>query len=172
MKTFHDNADRTWTVAINVDALKRVRSLCDVDLVDALQDGGTLLEKLTTDPVLLCDVIFAVCKEEADAKGVSDVDFGKGMAGDPIEEATAALLEELVGFFPRGRREVFGRLMEKKRLYEAKALELANTKLDDPELDARVEKAMTDALAGLPLAAESSAKTSGDLSTAAPASSG
>ena len=162
MKTFHDNAGRTWTVAINVDSLKRVRSLCDVDLVDAVQDGGTILARLTNDPVLLCDVIYAACKEEADAKGVSDVDFGKGMAGDPIEEATSALLEELVGFFPRGRREVLGRLMEKKRLYEAKALELANAKLDDPELDARVEKAMEEALAGL----------SGDLSTAAPPSSG
>ena len=27
MKTFKDNAERTWTVSINVDAIKRVRSL-------------------------------------------------------------------------------------------------------------------------------------------------
>lgn len=170
MKTFHDSAGRTWTVAANVDALKRVRSLCEVDLLDAVQDGGTLLEKLTHDPVLLCDVIFAVCKEEADAKSISDVDFGKAMAGDPIEEATAALLEELVDFFPKARREVFSRVMEKKRRYEAKALELASAKLDDPELDTRVEQAMQEALASLDAELGRASGTSGPSSIGAPAS--
>ena len=30
MKTFNDNAGRTWTVAINVDCIKRVKALLDV----------------------------------------------------------------------------------------------------------------------------------------------
>ena len=33
MKTFIDNAGRTWTVAVNVDAIKRVRDLADVNLL-------------------------------------------------------------------------------------------------------------------------------------------
>lgn len=135
MKTFHDSAGRTWTVAANVDALKRVRSLCEVDLLDAVQDGGTLLEKLTHDPVLLCDVIFAVCKEEADAKSISDVDFGKAMAGDPIEEATAALLEELVDFFPRPRREVLRKVLDKLKKLEGMTLAAATKVLDSEDLE-------------------------------------
>jgi len=101
MKTFTDNAGRTWTIAINVDAIKRVRGLLDVDLLDILD--GQLIERLYRDPVLLCDVVYAVCKPEADAKGVSDEDFGRAMAGDAIEHATKALLEELVGFSPSPR---------------------------------------------------------------------
>jgi hypothetical protein len=32
MRTFNDNAGRTWTIAINVAAIKRVRGLLNVDL--------------------------------------------------------------------------------------------------------------------------------------------
>ncbi|MCK4660506.1 MAG: hypothetical protein KAV82_13370 [Phycisphaerae bacterium] len=72
MKSFTDNAGRSSTIAINVDAIKRVRGLLDVDLLKIVE--GTLIEKLIRDPVLLCDVVYAVCKPEADAKDVSDED--------------------------------------------------------------------------------------------------
>ncbi|HOI57049.1 MAG TPA: hypothetical protein PLP01_17490, partial [Phycisphaerae bacterium] len=102
MKTFVDNAGRTWTVAVNVDAIKRVRTLCAVNLLEIVE--GDLLGRLANDPILLCDVLYAVCKPELDAKGVSDEDFGRAMGGDVIEAATAAFLEEMVGFFPSPKR--------------------------------------------------------------------
>jgi hypothetical protein len=102
MKTFTDNAGRTWTVAINVDAIKRVKGLLDVNLLEIVE--GTLIEKLIRDPVLLCDVIYAVCKPQADEQNISDEDFGRAMAGDAIEHATRALLDELVGFSPKPER--------------------------------------------------------------------
>jgi hypothetical protein len=101
MKTFTDNAGRTWTIAINVDAIKRVKGLLDVNLLEIVE--GTLIEKLIRDPVLLCDVIYVVCKPQADEQNISDEDFGRAMAGDAIEHATRALLEELVGFSPSPR---------------------------------------------------------------------
>ncbi|MBK8915045.1 MAG: hypothetical protein IPM64_10685 [Phycisphaerales bacterium] len=101
MKTFNDNAGRTWTIAIHVDAIKRVRGLLNVDLLEIVE--GRLVERLYRDPILLCDVVYAVCKPEADALGVSDEEFGRAMAGDAIERATTALLEELVGFSPSPR---------------------------------------------------------------------
>src|SRR5262245_66118902 len=98
VKTFNDNAGRTWTVAINVDAIKRVRGLLSVDLLEVVE--GKLIETLIRDPILLCDVVYAVCKPEADAKHVSDEDFGRAMSGDAIDHATKALLEDLVDFSP------------------------------------------------------------------------
>jgi hypothetical protein len=83
MRTFNDNAARSWTVQINVDAIKRVRDLVKVNLLEVVE--GKLIEQLVSDPILLCDVIYAVCKPEADAKSVTDVDFGKAMAGDAID---------------------------------------------------------------------------------------
>ena len=138
MKTFNDNAGRTWTVTINVDAIKRVKSLLSVNLLEAVE--GKLLERLVSDPVLLCDVIYAVCKPEADAKGVSDEDFGRSMAGNAIDLATTALLEELVDFFPQQRRRLLRKALEKLRKLESMALTAAETRLDSPELERQMQE--------------------------------
>jgi hypothetical protein len=142
MKTFSDNAARTWTVQVNVDAIKRVRDLAQVNLLEVV-DGNTqgvgLLGRLVSDPILLCDVIYALCKPEADAKSVSDVDFGRAMAGDAIDAATTALLEELVGFFPQGRRAVLAKALSKLRALETAALKAVDARLDSPELERRME---------------------------------
>jgi hypothetical protein len=137
VKTFNDNAGRTWTVTVNVDAVKRVKSLLAVNLMEAVE--GKLLERLVSDPVLLCDVIYAVCKPEADAKGVSDADFGRAMAGDAIDLATTALLEELVDFFPLARRQLLRKALEKLRKLESMAFQAAQDRLDSPELERRMQ---------------------------------
>ncbi|MBX3408239.1 MAG: hypothetical protein KF869_15920, partial [Phycisphaeraceae bacterium] len=92
MRSFKDNQGRLWSVEINVTAIKRVRGLTGEDLMQVIE--GTLIEKFIRDPVLLCDVVYAICKPEADARSVSDEEFGKAMAGDAIEAATTAVLEE------------------------------------------------------------------------------
>lgn len=138
MKTFVDNAGRTWTVAVNVDAIKRVRTLCQVNLLEIVE--GDLLGRLANDPILLCDVLYAVCKPELDAKAVSDEDFGRAMGGDVIEAATAAFLEEMVGFFPSPKRAVLAKALGKLRVLEERALRAVETRLDDPRLLAEVEK--------------------------------
>lgn len=141
MKTFTDNAGRTWTIAINVDAIKRVRGLLDVNLLEVVE--GTLIERLVRDPVLLCDVVYAVCKPEADSQGVSDEEFGRAMAGDAIEHATKALLEELVGFSPSPRdRQNLGRVLETTWNAMDKARDLIEARLESGELDRVVERAL------------------------------
>ena len=136
MKTFSDNAGRLWVVSLNIDTVKRVRSLLEVDLLQVVE--GKLLERLVADPVLLCDILFVICKTEADARNVTDEDFGRGLAGDAIDAATKALLEELVDFFPLGKRRLLGKALEKLRTLEARALTLAEQRLDSPELEKKV----------------------------------
>jgi hypothetical protein len=158
MKTFNDNAGRTWTIAINVDAIKRVRSLLEVDLLEIVE--GKLIEKLIRDPVLLCDVVYAVCRPEADAKGVSDEDFGRAMAGDAIEHATKALLEDLVGFSPSPRdRANLRRVLETTWNVMDRARELVEKRLDSGELEKVVEQALAIAGSSSGAAPESSAST-------------
>ena len=36
MKSFADSANRTWMLEINVGAIKRVRALCDVNIIDVI----------------------------------------------------------------------------------------------------------------------------------------
>jgi hypothetical protein len=136
MKTFTDNQGRSWTVEINVATVKRVRSLANVDLLEIVE--GTLIEKLIRDPVLLCDVVYAVCKPQADERQIMDEDFGKAMAGDAIEHATTALLEELVSFCPSPRdRANLGRVLTTTRNVMEHARTLIEASLGDLEQSAR-----------------------------------
>jgi len=144
MRSFTDNAGRTWTLAINVGAIKRVRGLLEVDLLEVVE--GKLIERFIRDPVLLCDVVYAVCKPEADAKGVSDEEFGKAMAGDAIEHATKALLEELVGFSPSPRdRANLQRVLEATWTAIDRARDVVEARLTSGELDRVVEQALATA---------------------------
>ncbi|NLE57916.1 MAG: hypothetical protein GX616_06115 [Planctomycetes bacterium] len=141
MKTFVDNAGRTWTVTVNVDAIKRVRGLLNVDLLEILE--GTLIERLIRDPVLLCDVVYAVCKPEADARNVTDEEFGRAMAGDVIEQATTVLLEELVDFCPSPRdRKNLGRVLTTTRRMMERARDLIEQRLDSGQIERQVEQAL------------------------------
>ncbi|OQA79895.1 MAG: hypothetical protein BWY31_04137 [Lentisphaerae bacterium ADurb.Bin242] len=141
MKSFTDNAGRVWTLAVNVAAIKRVRALCGVDLnsiieLDAKnQPTAKLLERLSTDPVLLVDVLYAVCKPECDQKNVSDGEFGTAMAGDAIDHATAALLDEIIDFFPEAKRMAFRKILSATRRFEAIARNRMETLLADGKFE-------------------------------------
>ena len=112
MKTFTDSQGRTWNVTVNVSAIKRVRDVLGVDLLDVANND--LLSRLADDPCLLVDVFFVLSKPEADAKGVSDEDFGRGMVGGVLDEASAALMKELLDFFPSAQRaKALGRMARK-----------------------------------------------------------
>lgn len=144
MKTFTDNAGRTWTIAVNVDAMKRVKGLLGVDLMEAVE--GKLLERLSGDPVLLCDVVYALVKPQADQASVSDEDFGRSMAGDAIDLATAAFLEELVDFFPSRRRSLLKKAVAKLASRQEIVPTAAEQKFDSDSLDRQVRQAVTQAL--------------------------
>ena len=161
MRSFKDNQGRQWSVEINVTAIKRVRGLTGEDLMQVIE--GTLIEKLIRDPVLLCDVVYAICKPEADTRSVSDEEFGKAMAGDAIEAATTAVLEELVGFCPSPRdRANLGRVLQATRKVMNRARDLVEKKLDSGALDQLADRLLAEA---------SPEATAGSSSTSAPESS-
>jgi len=128
MKTFTDTAGRTWTVCVNVDAIKRVRALLDVNLLEILDDGCKLLAQLHDDPVLLVDVLYALCQPQAEAQGVTDIQFGQAMSGDALLHANRALLEGLSDFFPSARqRAAMKNLLQKTERVVERLLDHAET---------------------------------------------
>ena len=143
MQTFRDNAGRTWAVSVDVAAIKRVRALAGFDLLSVM-DGKTV-DRLIADPVLLCDVLCAVCRPEAERLGVTDEDFGRAMAGDAIDHATQALLEELVSFCPNPRdRKRLRKFVTTMWTTMEKARDVLERKLDE-----RLEDASRQALTAL-----------------------
>jgi hypothetical protein len=120
--------------------------LLDVDLIEGVVKEG-VIDELATNPILLCDVIYAICKPEADKQNITDEQFGQAMAGDAIELATEALLEELVDFFPEAKRRVLRKAMGRFKRVQAKALDAADKYLEDPEfekeMDMEIERLMS-----------------------------
>lgn len=116
MRTFKDTEARDWTVTINVDVIKRVRGLMDVNLLTVLENKYDLLRKLSSDPILLVDVLYCLCKPQADERKITDVQFGQSMSGDSIWNGFNALIDELMDFFPDPRqRTILKELIEKMR---------------------------------------------------------
>jgi len=151
MKTFKDNAGRTWQVAMNVTAAKRVRSVLGVDLLQFGSESGKpedhLFTRLHTDPCFLVDVLYVVCLTEAEAKGVSDEQFGEAMAGDAIDQATQALLEEIVDFCPSPRdRERARRVLAQANTMIDRAQDVLDRRTTPETLEAEMEKALAETL--------------------------
>lgn len=137
MKTFADNAGRMWTLAIHVFAVKRTRALCGVDLYGLVDEKFEGLGRLLGDPVQFVDVLYSLCKDEADKLGITDEDFGRSLAGDSLERATDAFLAELTDFFPDPRaRAGLRKVLEMGRGLTERVLAHAMQELDATDLDA------------------------------------
>lgn len=104
MRTFKDNEGREWQVRIDVNAVRAVRDALAVNLLTLPEQEFALLSRLTTDLVLLVDVLYVVCRRQAQERGVSDEAFGQAMYGDAIQAAADALIRETIDFFPDARR--------------------------------------------------------------------
>ena len=156
MKTFRDTAGREWAITVDVNAIKRVMKApiehmgepLKVNLLALVEPDSDLLKKVVEYPPLVCDIAYALCKPQCDEKNVTDEDFGRAMAGDAIDLAATALLEELVSFFPKGRRELLAKALGKLKQLESIALAAAAEKLDGPELENRLRELMSGALSG------------------------
>jgi len=128
MKIFKDNNGREWKISITVETIKRVRSLCGVNLLDAIKiekDGvkADLIDQISNDPVLLVDIIYCICRPQAEEEKISDQQFGESMIGDTVDAATDALLEELINFFPEAKKKVLRLVLESARRLRRQASE-------------------------------------------------
>ena len=141
MKPFKDNVEREWCVEINVSTVRRVRDVLEVDLLDVFD--GKMLEKLARDPVLLVDVVYVLCQPQAAEKSVTAEEFGRAMAGEAIDNATKALMGELVDFFPNAHvRDSLQTILHAQERIQSKGNDVLKANLTDEAIDALVAAAI------------------------------
>lgn len=128
MKTFTDCEGRAWVIEAHCASLKRVRDLTGADPLDP----ETLLARLLFDPIFAADVLYAMCKPEADQRGITDEQFGRALAGDVLAKARDALIAELTDFFPEpSRRELLAAKARKDRRLQAAVIEALLRRTDE-----------------------------------------
>ena len=148
MRTFKDREGRTWSIALNVHQMKRIRAHLGIDLVNVIAldaDGKVkvdLVDRIANDPCLLVDILWVCVEEEAKEAGVTDEQFGRSLAGDSIEDATKAFLDELVDFFPGARRLFLKKAVDLARKYTGEMTDALEKALESPELERRIEESM------------------------------
>ncbi len=153
MRTFKDGKGRTWEVALNVWQMKRLRDTLGIDLVNVIgtgPDGSVkvdLIDRIANDPVLLVDILWVLCEGGAKSAGVTDEDFGSSLAGDSIEEATRAFLDELVDFFPGARRIFLKKAVGLARRWTDETAAALKAALESPELEERLKTELRSATA-------------------------
>lgn len=161
MRNFKDNQGRSWQIALNVYEMKRIRAILGIDLVNVItlsKDGAVkvdLVDRIANDPCLLVDILWVLVETKAKELGVSDVDFGRSLAGAAIEEATKAFLDELVDFFPGAKRLFLGKAVSLAREYAGEMTATLEKALADPEVNRRIRESINSS----PSSLESSAST-------------
>lgn len=129
MRTFKDEKGRPWEISINVGTVKAVKTEAGVDLLDI--DDGSTFSKLADDPIRLGDVLWVLVRKQCEAAGVSDEEFGAALAGDSLEDAVNALMEEVVDFFRRPQRELLRKMLAKGRQVQEKQQAEATRKMEE-----------------------------------------
>ena len=145
MQSFQDKNGRKWNIELNVGTAKRVKAECGVDLVNAItltRDGKAQvseLESLAEAPVLLVDVLFSLCRVQAQECGVDDFAFAELFNADAVEESCNALMEEIINFSQPAKRKALTRIYKTAQNVAVKMEKQLEAALDDPELDAEIE---------------------------------
>lgn len=141
MPSFRDAADREWTVSIAVGDLKRVKDTLDIHLTKLVDQDLRLLFELAADPIQCVDVLWVLCKPQADALGINEIQFGQSFSQEAFDEAGKALVRAVFNFFPASRRDPLLKLVDKtEQAMKAIAAEAA------AKIDAMTPEQMTAAI--------------------------
>jgi len=146
VQQFCDSQGHPWKIEITIGAVKRVKSLVGVDLLqpvpmtekDRDEDEQPLLTQLEMDPVLLTDVLFAIVQPQAKAKKITDVDFGTSMTAETFKTAAEGFWVEYQDFFHQlGRKPVAAMIQSQREL----AKEAFQSEEINELIDARIKEA-------------------------------
>jgi hypothetical protein len=142
MQYVKDTNNFQWEIKVNVNTLKRIKALCEIDLMELIsvnektgEMNTELLERLSSDPVLLVDLLYATCKPQADEKNMTDEQFAEVWAGDQIEFAVNALMEEIINFFPEAKRRLWQKINQASKINAQKEKDEILQELDKISLE-------------------------------------
>jgi hypothetical protein len=145
MRHFTDNEGRQWSFRLDVSVIRRVRTMASCNLLAIFDKADDVLGRLGMDPILLADVLYAICKPEADARNVTDEDFGRALYGQAIADATDALLEALADFFEPRRARLLRAILTKMQKVRNTAQEMIEAKLESGAIEAEIQQALQSA---------------------------
>lgn len=120
--TFTDLVGREWTIRLDAPLVKRVKEICGIMLTDLRSDPFL---KLSSDPILLVDVLWLLCEDQAKQRAITDQEFGKSISDEQIDSAASALVVAVANFCPTSRRSLLRSLLAKNEQMQTDAMRMA-----------------------------------------------
>ena len=139
MKVFKDRLGREWSLELNILTIKRIKDLAKVDL---LQIGSGKVNSLTDDPYKIVEVLGLLVADQIKTLGISQDVFLAGLSGESLDQASQALLEELVDFFPSRRGVILRKILATAREIDMQTTEAAMGAVNDPGFKDKMLQAM------------------------------
>ena len=142
MAVFKNRNGVEFVVSLDAPKIRAVRQAYNVDLA-----SGELTDyaKIAGDPVLLVDILWELCRQDASARNITPEQFGSAISGDAWQSAVDALEDAIADFFPSDRANVLRQVYQTNREGRRAAAQLATEKIADPKIrDAMMAKVRAD----------------------------
>jgi hypothetical protein len=121
---------REWLVSIDAPKIRRVRESCKVDLGAR---NASQFQQLSDDPLLAGQVLWQLCRQQAEAVGISEEAFESLLSGDDGEAAGMCLVEAIIDFFPTRQQKLLREMLATEQAVSAARVEAAESRIRSPE---------------------------------------
>ena len=101
--TFTDSLNRNWEIGLTLGDCRTIRTATKIELGDASKVGD--LANLVNAPEKLGEVLWLLSKEQAEAMGVTQDEFNRGLDGDALQAGWKAIVEAFIAFCPSSVRD-------------------------------------------------------------------
>lgn len=120
--------------------------MLSVDVNDLVGDNQKAFLSRLADPILLCDVLYVICKPQADSLGINDEQFGSSHDLEILEQASNIFWDAVIDFFPPRLREMLKMVIREARRVGEKSSELAAKAIKSGKIQTAVEDAANEAI--------------------------
>jgi hypothetical protein len=151
LATFTDQLGREWKLSLTVLDLKKLKTEFALDLAEFAAAQSPAFARLSSDPVLLVDVLSCLLQEQLTKLGLDERQFVAGFVGEGIERATEALIEAIANFSKPQEGRVIRAIWNKVQATRDLATQRVLDRMDSIDLPRLVETKLGGALEQLPL---------------------
>ena len=113
MQMFTDNEGAEWRIVIDAVVARQVEQDTGFQVLKLYLP--TEMERLADNPLLMRDVVAALCGEEIRRREMTADDFLRRLRGDALEEAMLALYREVADFMPPKKKALLLEVVEKSQ---------------------------------------------------------
>lgn len=149
MQSFRDSKDRKWDIDFSFGNLLRLKAQSNGKFSFLDDATGKLFQVLWSDESELYECLQVLLEPQAEALGITAVEFGLGIAADCFVEARDKFFKELRDFFQKLQRHEMVAVLEKMMDLNQEARRLAMAKLElamGPEFDQKAKAKINQAV--------------------------